>query len=323
MNHERREPRPGAATRALKVLVVEGDRAARASLQHEVMAVGHRCAAAADGLEAWEIHEAHRADVILCDWSTPRLSGAELCARTRARAGEPYTYFVALAGLSGNPHFAEGMAAGADDYMRTPVDAGELAARLASAGRVLGLHQRFAAKDLALRRDSQRNFEAARLDPLTGVANRRQLTEDLAVILGTPYRLHHSVALCDIDGFKLYNDRFEHQAGDEALRDVASAVRQALRHEDTVYRYGGEEFLVILRDHRLEAAVRAMERVRLAVEGLGIAHPDGPAGVVTISVGVAELAPEVASTEEWVHRADSALYRAKAAGKNRVEASRP
>jgi len=319
MIDDRRESRPSATGQALKVLVVDDDPDARRALAHAVMAIGHKCAAARDGLEAWSMHEAHPADVVVADWIMPGLSGVDLCRRVRAVAGDSYTYFVLVSALADKQHFLQGMAAGADDYMTKPVDLDELEARLHSAQRVVGLHKRLAAKNLALRRDSQRNFEAARIDPLTAVANRRQLTEDLEALFGTPYRLHHSAALCDVDDFKRYNDRFEHQAGDDALRQTAAAMRRTLRQGDWLYRYGGEEFLVVLRDQRLDVAASAMERVRRAVEDLGIAHPGSPAGVIAISIGVAELTPDVYTAEEWIHRADTALYRAKAAGKNRVE----
>jgi len=319
MVDDRRETRPSATGHALKVLVVDDDLHARRGLEQTVMAIGHKCATAADGLEAWGMHAAHPADVVVTDWMMPGLSGVDLCRRIRAEAGDSYTYVILLSALDDKQHFLEGMAAGADDYIAKPVDIDELEARLFSARRVVGLHKRLAARALALHRDSQRNFVAARLDPLTGIANRRQLAEDLESLFGTPYRLHHSAALCDIDDFKRYNDRFEHQAGDEALRQVATAMRQALRQGDWLYRYGGEEFLAVLRDQRLEAATRTMDRLRRAVQDLGITHPDSPAGVVTISVGVTELTPEVGAAEEWIHRADTALYRAKAGGKNRVE----
>jgi diguanylate cyclase (GGDEF)-like protein len=321
MIDDRRESRPSAAGRALKVMIVDGDLDARRSLQQAVMAIGHQCASLTDGLAAWRTHEAHPADVIIASFYLPGLSGEDLCRRVRAVTSDDYTYIVLLTSHADKTQFIEAMGAGADDVMTKPVDIDELSARLLVASRIVGEHKRLAAKNRALRHDSQRNFLAARIDPLTNVANRRQLSEDLEGLFGSPYRLHHSVAIADIDSFKAYNDRFEHQAGDEALRQVAWAMQGAMRQGDWLYRYGGEEFLVILRDQRLDAAARTMERVRKAVVELGIDHPDGPAGVVSVSVGVAELTHDVHSADEWIHRADAALYRAKAAGKNRVELS--
>jgi diguanylate cyclase (GGDEF)-like protein len=319
---DHREARPRSAGTALNILVVDDDEDARKGLRLAIMAIGHRCAVAADGEEAWEMHRAHPADVIIADWVMPRLSGVELCRRTRAHDGDAYTYFILLSGLTDKEHFLEGMSAGADDYLDKPVDLDELGARLVTAGRVVALQRRLAAKNLALRKDSQQNFAAARLDPLTNLANRRQLSEDLERIFATPYRFHHSVAIADIDFFKRYNDRFGHQAGDEALRRVASAMRGSLRRGDMLYRYGGEEFLIILKDLRAAPAATAVERLRRAVQDLQIPHPEAPAGVVTISAGVAELLPEVETSDEWLYRADAALYRAKAGGRNRVELGR-
>lgn len=322
MIDDRRETRPSAAGHALKVLIVDADLDARRALQQAVMAIGHQCASLTDGLAAWKTHEAHPADVIIASFYMPGLPGVDLCRRARAVSGDDYTYIVILTSHHDKAQLIEAMGAGADEVMTKPVDLDELEARLLAASRIVREHKRLAAKNLALRHDSQRNFLAARIDPLTNIANRRQLGEDLEAMFGTPYRLHHSVAIADIDSFKLYNDRFEHQAGDEALRQVAWAMRGAMRQGDWLYRYGGEEFLVILRDQRIDAAGRTMDRLRRSVLELGIEHPDGPAGLVTISVGVAELTPDVHSADEWIHRADAALYRAKAAGKNRVELSR-
>jgi diguanylate cyclase (GGDEF)-like protein len=320
---DRRESRPSASGQALKVLVVDSDAGARRALQQAVMAIGHKCAAASDGLEAWGTLEKHPADVVVARAEMPGLDGAELCRRVRARAGDAYTYFILLDARRDRQRVLEGIRAGADETMATPVDLDELSGRLATAQRIAGHHRRLSVKNQELRRDSQRNYLAARIDPLTCMANRRQLSEDLEALFGTPYRLHHSAALADIDSFKRYNDRFEHQAGDDALCKVAWAMRGALRQDDRLYRYGGEEFLMVFRDQRLDVASQAAERVRRAVEELGLPHPDGPAGVVTISVGVAELTPDLHGADEWIHRADDALYRAKALGKNRVELFRP
>lgn len=126
--------------------------------------------------------------------------------------------------------------------------------------------------------------------------------------------------LYDIDFFKPYNDHYGHLAGDEILRRVASTISEHLRSGDTAYRYGGEEFLVILPEQSLEHSTHAAERLRRAVEELAIPHEaQGEAEVLTISAGVAELTPtEPKSGEELLREADAALYRAKESGRNRV-----
>ena len=126
--------------------------------------------------------------------------------------------------------------------------------------------------------------------------------------------------LCDVDHFKAYNDHYGHLAGDAVLQAVGSTIAQNCRASDRAYRYGGEEFLLILPQQSLADALIAAERTRQAVAWLGLAHVAKlPAGVVTISAGVAALEPNTGQTSEaWLHAADRALYHAKAAGRNCV-----
>jgi diguanylate cyclase (GGDEF)-like protein/PAS domain S-box-containing protein len=163
--------------------------------------------------------------------------------------------------------------------------------------------------------------EQARRDPLTGLGNRLRLEEDLALYDARRVRYGHSycVLLCDLDHFKALNDRQGHQAGDRVLRGVADALQGECRASDAVYRYGGEEFLVLLAEQTLEGALIVCERMRRAVHGLGLAHTDSDAGVVTISIGAAAC-PRGDRTDpaDAIARADRALYAAKAKGRNRV-----
>jgi diguanylate cyclase (GGDEF)-like protein len=177
-----------------------------------------------------------------------------------------------------------------------------------------------------LRREGQTSYHAARIDPLTEIPNRLRLREDLEAVHSNAkrYGLRYCAALCDVDDFKRYNDRYGHPAGDHALRTIASTLRKHLRPGDTVYRYGGEEFLIILPEQSLNEAVGALDRVRAEVERLGIPTFDEPTGggapaprLLTISIGVAEL-EDAAHVDDWIQRADAALYRAKARGKNCV-----
>lgn len=168
--------------------------------------------------------------------------------------------------------------------------------------------------------------ETARTDPLTGARNRLRLVEDLRAVRARMNRLGlaHGLISFDLDRFKQINDRNGHLAGDEVLRAVVAAVRRTIRADDEIYRFGGEEFVVVLRVAEPSGLAVAAERLRVAIEDLAIDHPDNePHGRVTISLGGIFLPPSelTASDDEWFARADAALYRAKDAGRNRYEAA--
>jgi diguanylate cyclase (GGDEF)-like protein len=162
--------------------------------------------------------------------------------------------------------------------------------------------------------------EDSRRDPLTGMRNRRALSDDL-VGLEAAFKeegRRFILALCDIDHFKAYNDRLGHLAGDQALRVIAATIRGAMRPGDIAYRFGGEEMLLVLRDLDATEALAAAERIRLAVRDAALPHPDGIGGLVTITVGVASGEGD---SSEMLDRADAALYDGKHAGRDRVIAS--
>jgi len=159
-----------------------------------------------------------------------------------------------------------------------------------------------------------RNFAVT--DGLTGVWNRRQGTELLAADLAArrPGQAL-SLLMLDIDHFKAINDTFGHQAGDHVLIEIASRLRRSLRGNDMVARWGGEEFIVLLRDCALPDAGRLAENIRAAIAEV----PFGPMGRITVSIGAAE-ARDNEDLQSWLSRADQALYRAKRAGRNTVAA---
>jgi diguanylate cyclase (GGDEF)-like protein len=191
----------------------------------------------------------------------------------------------------------------------------DLQARLIAAQRVTDLHAE-------LDRHRAQLAHLARHDPLTGLSNRRALDEDLEVLHARSQRYGRgfALAMCDIDRFKAYNDTHGHQAGDQALRAVAATIVGEVRGGDGVYRYGGEEFLLVLPEQTLDTARVAVERVRSAVERLAIPQPAaGPGGRLTLSAGIAAFSPgEPTTAEELLGQADAALYRAKSAGRNRL-----
>jgi len=306
----------------VKVVAVDDDPMTLMIVVGVVEAAGHECVTAADGTAGWELLVSCGADVVISDWRMPGLDGIELCRRIRAEVPR-YTYVVLATSRSDRAEVLEGMEAGADDYLTKPLDLVDLRMRLVAAERVTSLHARLAESQAELERLNAELAAAARVDALTGLRNRRALEEDLPRLVARCERHGQdlSAVMLDVDHFKAYNDRFGHPAGDEALRRVAGVLLSTGRQTDHFYRYGGEEFLCLIAQDG-PAAVSAAERLRLAVQDLGLGHPDSPHHVVTFSAGVATW--ELATTQHaLLADADAALYRAKAAGRNAVRSVEP
>jgi diguanylate cyclase (GGDEF)-like protein len=293
--------------KGLRVLVVDDEESSRISLLHAVRELGHSCEMASDGVEALQMHRKDPFDVIVSDWNMPRMNGIDLCKAVRH--GHDYVHFVLATSYDDKAHFREGVEAGADDYLAKPIDLDELYARLLSAARVIHMQRTLRRHNRKLRHDSQRFLHAALIDPVTGIKSRYAMERDLEALATNVarYDYRYAAALCDIDFFKRYNDEHGHLKGDELLRSVAETIRDKLRQGDELYRYGGEEFLAVLPAQTAAGAAAAMDRVRQAVERLG----------VTVSVGVAVF--REGDVAGWLQRADDALYLAKRQGRNRVE----
>ena len=215
----------------------------------------------------------------------------------------------------------EGMNAGADDYLVKPLNPDDLRLRLVAAERVTALHGRLGRERTELEGHNDELTAIARLDPLTGLGNRRALEEDLAMLDArvTRYGHRYCMALIDVDFFKSYNDIYGHPAGDQILQAVAGALKGQARAGDALYRYGGDEFLCIFPEQSLTAGTLAVDRMRLEVIRLAIAHTGSRHGVVTITAGVALLDPRTPRpVDDVLNEADEALYRAKALGRNCV-----
>jgi diguanylate cyclase (GGDEF)-like protein/PAS domain S-box-containing protein len=172
-----------------------------------------------------------------------------------------------------------------------------------------------------------RLFALALTDGLTGLLNRRAFDEALALEWKRTVRYGSQISLLllDLDYFKRFNDQYGHLAGDDCLRAVAAAVRGAVRDTDRVARYGGEEITVILPSTLAAGAAAAAEKIRSAVEALGIRHEGNGkcGGQVTVSIGVAtafvrQSEPMEGMPEALIHAADNAMYKAKREGRNRV-----
>jgi len=173
--------------------------------------------------------------------------------------------------------------------------------------------------ELKVQLDSVR--KESRTDPLTGIANRKTFDVELQAAIDDATANGSSVALlmCDIDHFKRFNDTWGHPTGDQVLRLVANCLQENVKGRDTAARYGGEEFAVIVRQTGIGGAVSLADQIRSTVEGKKLVKKSTGdiLGTITISIGVARLAPDD-SVETLVQRADRCLYCAKNTGRNRV-----
>jgi two-component system chemotaxis response regulator CheY len=303
----------------MRVLVVDDDPVCRLTLNAMVRAAGHQSLVAADGGQAWRLLQDESVDVLVADRDMPVLDGLQLCQRVRSELTSRHVYIILATSFGTVEHAREGMRAGADDYLVKPTLLDDLELRLIAAERVTALHRQ-------ARRTQEELRTLARRDPLTGLGNRRSLSEDLVVVADQMRRYGHrcSVAMLDIDNFKSYNDEYGHQRGDEVLQSVARALIALSRVGDTYYRYGGEEFLCLFPEQSTAGAHAAVERLRASVAQLALPHPSAaPGGILTLSAGIAAIDPELADPHEAVGAADRAMYEAKRLGRNRVVVSAP
>lgn len=307
----------------MKILIAEDDAVSLLILRRAVEKLGHECLTAENGERAWQSYKENPdLDVVISDWMMPDVDGLELCQRIRAEEREEYTYFIFLTALGDKEHLLMGFEAGADDYLSKPLDREQLQVRLISARRLTDLHHQLAEQRTEMRKLNTQLADQARTDALTGLSNRLRMQEDLASLDARKkrYGQTYCVVLCDIDFFKPYNDTYGHPAGDEILRRVAGSIESHCRSGDVAYRYGGEEFLIILPEQTQKSGIGMAERLRHAIEDLEISHgarktPE----IITISAGVsATRKDDEKSAEAILKEADEALYTAKEAGRNQV-----
>ena len=172
-------------------------------------------------------------------------------------------------------------------------------------------------KEIEIKAILAQAHEIANTDVLTFLPNRRKIIVDLQeeVIRANRYSTPLSISLLDLDHFKNINDTYGHTTGDEALRNVSARLREHIRHPDSIGRYGGEEFLIVLPNSEIQAAGEQAERLCQTVRTMQI-DSNGHTFGVTISIGVAQYKIGVENWEQFLHRADEALYKAKDQGRD-------
>ena len=314
---ERPRFRSAEPAQRVDVLVVDDDDDDRAAVETAIESLGYPVRVARSGAEALLLQERRPAAIVLTDWSMPGMTGLELCLALKRL--EPQPHVVMMTGFDERARLLDALRAGADEFISKPLSLDELEVRLLAAARMVNAQRALRRNNEILRHESEREFRVARTDALTHVPNRLRMDEDLTRAIGDAarYGRRYCVAICDIDHFKRYNDRNGHLAGDVALQRVAAALRDGVRSSDTVYRFGGEEFLILFPEQSPEEVAIAVDRIRATVKSLGIENaPLSGSGLLTFSAGIAELNGR--RKDEWLMQADAALYRAKAEGRDRV-----
>ena len=314
---ERGRVRPAEPTQPIDVLIVDDDDDTGRALEDAIQLLGYPARVARSGPEALAEHERRPAAIVLTDWSMPGMTGLELCVALKRL--DPQPHVVMMTAFDERARLLDALRAGADEFIGKPLSLDELEVRLLAAARMVNAQRALRHTNEALRHASEHEFRVARTDPLTLIPNRLRMDEDLARAIGDAarYGRRYCIAICDIDYFKRYNDRNGHIAGDVALRRVATALRDGVRSSDTVYRFGGEEFLILFPEQSPEEVTIAVDRIRASVKALEIDNaPVSASGFLTISAGIAEL--DGHRKEEWLLKADAALYLAKEEGRDRV-----
>jgi diguanylate cyclase (GGDEF)-like protein len=290
------------------ILVGDNSQVVREVLRWHLESHGYEVLEAGDGAESVALARQMKPAAILLSVELPVLNGYEALTRLKADPELRETPVVFITAHAETDDVVEGLRLGAHDYLRKPFEPAEVIARVSAAVRVKEL------QDVLRTRNAELDH-IARSDPLTGLANRRHLDEQLAVHAASAARHNHelSVAVIDIDNFKSVNDTYGHNAGDTVLREVARRLAETARVEDVVGRWGGEEFIVILPHCSVDDAAIVSERIRQAVGATPIQAEDGISIYVTVSVGCAG-----GGVDRVIERADAALYAAKKGGRNRT-----
>ncbi len=299
----------------MRVVIADDDSVTRKLLEFHLRKWGHEVVACSTGAEAWHvIRQGPAPQLVVLDWVMPEMDGISVCRQIRAADLRTYVYVILLTSRNARHEIVEGLEAGADDYIVKPFNPEELKVRIRAGARIVKLQE-----DL-LKALASAQFEASH-DSLTGLWNRAAILESLRKELARSGRDGNpvSVIISDVDHFKRINDEYGHVFGDAVLTEVAGRLASSVRAYDSVGRYGGEEFIIILPGSETEEAARTAERLRADFDERLVATGE-EALHVTLSFGVMGTDLNGSRTVDSVVRAaDEALYRAKNLGRNRVE----
>ncbi len=308
----------------IKVMVVEDSKVTMKVLCNYLERMGIAPLTAENGTEALEIYYREQPDIILLDAQLPDIDGFDVALKIRAQEKpEDWTAIIFLTSMDKDEDLARGIEVGGDDYLMKPISEVVLKAKIRAMYRLVEMQRSLVTLTQELNAANVKLQRLSATDGLTGISNRRMYDELAPREWRRCERVSKPVALVmiDVDFFKLFNDKYGHQAGDECLRRVADQVGKAApRATDLAARYGGEEFVLVLGETDADGAKWIANRLRQQVSELNIPHYATESRHVTISCGVAAVVPSGnVSLEVLLKSADYALYQAKKSGRDRVE----
>lgn len=295
----------------MRILIAEDDLTSRMLLSAVLRKNGHEVIETVNGAEAWQkFQEPDPPKIVILDWMMPVMDGIEVIHRIRNMETEPPPYILMLTSKDEKTDVIAGLDAGADDYLTKPFHPGELRARV-------GVGRRLIEMQAELQKIRNALAHEATHDLLTGTLNRRAIENALSQALSRLHRTHDGLAIgiCDIDHFKNVNDTYGHLVGDEVLCGFVRLLQQHLRDYDQLGRFGGEEFLVIAPGITGDGG-NLFERLRRTVEDNPIRTRAGNIAI-SISIGVKTVLKDE-SMDTVLTAADTALYKAKSEGRNRI-----
>jgi diguanylate cyclase (GGDEF)-like protein len=265
-------------------------------------------------------------DLILIELSAPEIDGLFFCRALRGNPLGRFAYIILVANQEDADLIAQALDMGADDFLQRPISTHMLHAKLRGAFKILQLQNELIKERNGFVDSSgkwaginRRLINVAMTDPLTQLPNRRHGLDFLSTewVFAKANNLPLACLMIDIDHFKTINDQNGHKAGDKVLEKLAKLLQANARSGDLVFRYGGEEFCMICPGAALETARAIAERIRQSVEEQHF-QLESSSIAATVSIGVAVKLPTHANGEALIHDADTALYRAKESGRNRV-----
>jgi two-component system, cell cycle response regulator len=253
-------------------------------------------------------------DLVMVSLSLDNFDGLRLCSQLRTMERTRKVPLLIIADIDDEQRILRGLEIGVNDYLTRPVDRNEMLARVRTQVR----RKRYID---SLGNAVTQSMEAAIVDTLTGLHNRRYMQSHLTQLIneGASSGTAFSLMILDIDHFKLVNDTWGHDAGDEVLKEFSARIRKAIRGIDMACRSGGEEFVVLMPETEPQVAQLVAERIRMRVERQPFPIYGGKKSIsVTVSVGVSGYRAGHTTADALMKRADEALYRAKRDGRNRV-----